>query len=70
MPLETVNISPRIGVEIKADAATMLSGAFAAEIRKLLDQRGVIVVRDLHLAFTGQVLLPEPKSMAGEEPAL
>jgi alpha-ketoglutarate-dependent taurine dioxygenase len=49
MPLETVNISPRIGVEIKADAATMLSGAFAAEIRQLLDQRGVIVVRDLHL---------------------
>ena len=27
MPLETVNISPRIGVEIKADAATMLGGA-------------------------------------------
>lgn len=28
------------------------------------------LVRDLHMAFTGQVLLPEPKSMAGEEPAL
>jgi hypothetical protein len=27
-------------------------------------------VRDLHMALTGQVLLPEPKGMAGEEPAL
>lgn len=48
MPLETENLTPRIGVEIKADAATMLGGAFAKDIRKLLDERGVIVVRGLH----------------------
>jgi len=28
------------------------------------------LLRDLHLAFTGRVLLPEPMEMAGEEPAL
>lgn len=28
------------------------------------------LVRDLHLAFTGQVLLPEPEGMAGKVPAL
>ena len=28
------------------------------------------LMRDLHLAFTGQVLLPEPEDMAGKEPAL
>jgi len=49
MPLDTVNIAPRIGVEIRTDAATMLSGAFAGEIRALLDQRGVIVLRGLDL---------------------
>lgn len=49
MPLETANISSRIGVEIKTDAATMLSGAHATEIRRLLEARGVIVVRGLDL---------------------
>ena len=49
MPLETVNISPRIGAEIKVDAATLLSGACSSEIRKLLNERGVILVREANL---------------------
>lgn len=49
MPLETTNIKPRIGVEIHTDAATVLSGACAGEIRALLEERGVVVIRDLHL---------------------
>jgi alpha-ketoglutarate-dependent taurine dioxygenase len=49
MPLQTVDVSPRIGVEIKTDAATMLGGTCAGEVRALLEQRGVIVMRGLDL---------------------
>jgi alpha-ketoglutarate-dependent taurine dioxygenase len=47
MDLETVNLSPRIGVEIKTDAATLLGGAHAPEIRRLLDRHGVVIARGI-----------------------
>jgi alpha-ketoglutarate-dependent taurine dioxygenase len=46
--LETADLTPRIGTEIKIDAATLLSGRYAQDIRALLEQRGVLVVRDVH----------------------
>src|ERR1700756_2580228 len=54
VPLESsqltkINLTPRIGTEIKADVETLLSGRYAAEIRKTLQQRGVLIFRDLHL---------------------
>jgi alpha-ketoglutarate-dependent taurine dioxygenase len=49
MALAAVNLTPRIGSGIRADAATLLGGGAAAEIRALLERRGVLVVRDLWL---------------------
>ena len=65
MAFKTVELRPRIGAEIQADAAALLSGAHAREIRDALEQRGVLVVRELgfddaqQLAFSktlGEVL--------------
>jgi alpha-ketoglutarate-dependent taurine dioxygenase len=54
--LTTVNLTPHIGTEIKADTNTLLSGGFvAADIRALLEQRGVIVVRNLHFSDEQQL---------------
>ena len=50
MPLE-----PKIGCEIKADVAELLSGTHAGQIRELLEDRGVIAFRELNLADQQQV---------------
>ena len=49
MALTTVALTPRIGTQITTDIETLLSGTHAAEIRELLQQRGVLVLRGLHL---------------------
>lgn len=49
MSLVTIDLTPRIGTEIKTDAETLLSGKYAGEIRELLEKRGVLVVREIHL---------------------
>jgi alpha-ketoglutarate-dependent taurine dioxygenase len=43
MNFEPVALSPRIGSRIDTDAATLLGGAHAGEIRELLEQRGALV---------------------------
>jgi alpha-ketoglutarate-dependent taurine dioxygenase len=63
MALATVNLTPRIGTEIKADAKTLLSGAASAEIRALLEQRGVIIARDLN--FTDEQELAFARTLGG-----
>lgn len=49
MSLEIVDLTPRIGSEIKSDMQTLLSGAHATEIRELLEKRGVLVIRDIFM---------------------
>jgi alpha-ketoglutarate-dependent taurine dioxygenase len=49
------NITSRIGVEIKTDPQTLLGGSHAAEIRDLLEQRGVIVIPRIALSDEQQV---------------
>lgn len=49
MALEVTNLSPKIGSEIKVDLDTLLSGAEAANIRNILEQRGVVVFHGLDL---------------------
>jgi len=49
MALTTVALTPRIGTEIRTDIESLLSGKDAAEIRELLQQRGVLVLRGLRL---------------------
>jgi alpha-ketoglutarate-dependent taurine dioxygenase len=71
MSLTITDLTPRIGSEIKADAATLLSGDHGAEIRELLEQRGVLIVRDLHfdreqqLAFSKTIGEVQPQGEAG-----
>jgi alpha-ketoglutarate-dependent taurine dioxygenase len=43
-------LTPRIGAELEVDAQALLSGADAAEIRALLEQRGVLIARGLGVA--------------------
>lgn len=47
MTLSCVDLSPRMGSEIKISKADLLNGADAAEIRKVLDQRGVLLFRGI-----------------------
>jgi alpha-ketoglutarate-dependent taurine dioxygenase len=52
---ETIQLTPNIGTEIKADHETLLSGRESARIRRLLEERGVIIFRALNLTDTDQV---------------
>lgn len=49
MAIEKIDLTPRIGSELKLGKAALLSGDHAQEIRRLLVDRGAVVVRDLHL---------------------
>ena len=49
MTLTTVDLAPRIGTEIRADRTDLIAGAHSAQLRRLLEARGVLVVRDFHL---------------------
>jgi alpha-ketoglutarate-dependent taurine dioxygenase len=46
--LDSVELSPRMGSEVKIGKAELLSGGHARELRTLLDQRGVLLFRGLH----------------------
>jgi len=52
--LEISELKPRIGSEVKADPESLTSGAFAAELRALLIDRGVLVFRDLDITLEEQ----------------
>lgn len=49
MSLESIELKPRIGSELKVDKDTLLHGDVVDDIRDLLVQRGVLVVRDVYL---------------------
>mgnify|MGYP006266071673 CR=1 FL=1 len=49
MAFETVELTPVIGSELKADRKTLLSGDHGPEIKSLLRRRGVLVIRQVHL---------------------
>ncbi len=57
MSFTTTDLTPLIGTEIRADRETLLDGSIAADIRALLEQRGVLLFRghdltdDEHLQF-------------------
>ncbi|BBU63011.1 taurine catabolism dioxygenase [Methylosinus sp. C49] len=65
--LEVLDLTPRIGSQVEIDVAALLSGRCATEIRDLLERRGVLVFRGLHLddaqqrAFTRTIgeLMPQ-----------
>ena len=47
--LESVELTPLIGSELKMDKAALLSGEYAQDIRKLLVDRGALVARGVDL---------------------
>jgi len=49
MAFTSVELTPRIGSELKIDKAVLLSGEHAQEIRALLVERGALVVRGANL---------------------
>lgn len=55
MTLTIREVTPRIGTEIRADKETLLSGAHAAKIRELLEQRGVLVFPRIHFTDEEQI---------------
>jgi alpha-ketoglutarate-dependent taurine dioxygenase len=57
--LPTRDLTERIGTEVLADKAALLSGAHAGAIRELLEQRGVLVFPQIGLTESEQVAFTE-----------
>jgi alpha-ketoglutarate-dependent taurine dioxygenase len=57
--LDTRDITPRIGTEILADKAALLSGMHATAIRELLDMRGVLVFPKIGFTDAEQIAFTE-----------
>jgi alpha-ketoglutarate-dependent taurine dioxygenase len=55
MPLSSRNITPSIATEILSDKKTLLSGVHAAEIRRLLEHRGVLVFPQISFTDEEQI---------------
>ena len=55
MNFTTTELSPDIGTRIDTDADTLVSGARTAEIRELLEYRGVLVFPQIHLSDAQQL---------------
>lgn len=57
MALETIDLTPRIGSELKIDGERLASGIFGTELRELLELRGVLVARGAYLTNDQQLAL-------------
>jgi alpha-ketoglutarate-dependent taurine dioxygenase len=57
--ISTIDLTPRIGTQVITDAETLASGAISAELRELLEQRGVLIFRDVNLSDAQQLSLSE-----------
>lgn len=64
MTFETVDLTPHIGTEVRADLDTLLDGSIAGELRALLEKRGVLLFRghdldaEQHLRFAKTLGVP------------
>jgi len=55
MALTTVDLTPRIGTEVRTDIDTLLDGGVAGELRAVLEQRGVLLFRGLDMTDEQQL---------------
>lgn len=55
--VEIVDLTPRIGSEIRTDLDTLLSGREASTIREVLERRGVVFFRGLDIGDEEQVAI-------------
>jgi alpha-ketoglutarate-dependent taurine dioxygenase len=67
MTFETVALTPRIGTEIRTDLDTLLSGEHARDIRDLLEQRGVLIFRDIDMDDDQQLAFGQTLGKTREE---
>ncbi len=70
--LQHRNLKPDIGAEVLNDKAALLSGAYAKEIRALLEERGILLFRRVHFTDEEQVAFTKTlgtfaPEMAGQE---
>ena len=54
-PFEVIDLSPHIGSEIRADKSLLLRGGYGCDIRALLEQRGVLLLRAINLTDDEQL---------------
>jgi alpha-ketoglutarate-dependent taurine dioxygenase len=52
-------LTPLVGTEVKADAESLANGRYAMKLRALLEQRGVLIFRDVHLTDAQQLAFSE-----------
>jgi alpha-ketoglutarate-dependent taurine dioxygenase len=57
MAFEAVNLTDRIGTEIRTDIESLGRPEVGAEVRRLLIERGVLVFKELNISDAGQVEL-------------
>jgi alpha-ketoglutarate-dependent taurine dioxygenase len=57
--LPTVDLKPLVGSEVKTDAETLASGKHAAELRAVLQARGVLIFRGVDLTDEQQLAFSE-----------
>lgn len=57
--LASVDLTPRIGTEFRTDIDTLLSGEHAHQIRETLEQRGVVVFKQLGMTKEQQIAFAE-----------
>jgi alpha-ketoglutarate-dependent taurine dioxygenase len=55
MALTTIDLTPRIGTQVKADLASLLDGSIARDLRALLEQRGVLLFRGIEMTDEQQL---------------
>lgn len=48
MTLKTINLKPKVGTELQASREDFLSGKYGNEIRDLLEERGVLIIRQVN----------------------
>lgn len=60
-------LTPRIGTSIETDTETLLSGAMAKEIRRTLEERGVIAFPEINLTDAQQVAFTKSLGQIVEE---
>lgn len=55
MSFTTVDLTPHIGTQIHAELETLLDGSIAADLRAILEQRGVLLFRGLDMTDEQQL---------------
>ena len=66
MVFHVSDLHPRIGALIETDLDTLLGGRHAADIRELLDRRGVLVFRDIDIDDEQQLAFTRTLGQVGE----